>query len=617
MSRRVSVILELVTGEYIQASVKVSSVTKAVTEEMKSLDRNVDKVDRSMAELGVTANVAKRQVDGFGDEARGAARDLAILDAQIAATKLAVRALGMEFARTGDETVGAKWKQESRRLAEMQRLSKSLTKGSSGMFGFLDDFGGLPSDLRGLGIAAGVAVAAGAAPVIAGTISAAVVGAVGLGGVAGGAFLAAQNPVVKQAWKDMGQSLLTELENAAQGFVGPVIQASYALKQDFEQSGFLQVIKESAKLVDPAERAIGGFIRELGPGFRRAIEGAGPVLNQFAVDFTDFGGAISKMLDDFADAAPQAAVAFHDFFDAIDQGVEATGNLFEVLTKLYPLVRQPGIDQIPWFGLLDVYGKLTDQGQIMGVSLGDNTKALHDQAIEADLTEKAIAELNGETKAMFDNQMDVDKANLNVQKGFVDLAQTLKDNKNAWSDHTKAGLEDRGMLLNQVQALYDQRAANIKANMSQEDANKIYQDGINKLKGMVGNSKDAKRAFDDLAGDYRIRIFEERIIGQEVVDWSTLRNLERKAAGRANGGPVMAGVPYRINERGSETVTFPASGTVHPASLSPAGGTVRIIVQDTSGRTLLNAISDDLVRSGVPQQAINAWLPTASLGGIG
>lgn len=41
---------------------------------------------------------------------------------------------------------------------------------------------------------------------------------------------------------------------------------------------------------------------------------------------------------------------------------------------------------------------------------------------------------------------------------------------------------------------------------------------------------------------------------------------------RAGGGGVVPGQTYLINERGYETVTFPAAGEVHPANLTPVGG---------------------------------------------
>lgn len=47
---------------------------------------------------------------------------------------------------------------------------------------------------------------------------------------------------------------------------------------------------------------------------------------------------------------------------------------------------------------------------------------------------------------------------------------------------------------------------------------------------------------------------------------------------RASGGDVEPGRTYRINERGYETVTFPAAGTVHPANLTPIGGGANITV---------------------------------------
>jgi hypothetical protein len=52
---------------------------------------------------------------------------------------------------------------------------------------------------------------------------------------------------------------------------------------------------------------------------------------------------------------------------------------------------------------------------------------------------------------------------------------------------------------------------------------------------------------------------------------------------RQHGGDVVPGQTYRINEVANETVTFPASGTVHPANLTPAGGGATNITVNVAG----------------------------------
>jgi hypothetical protein len=70
---------------------------------------------------------------------------------------------------------------------------------------------------------------------------------------------------------------------------------------------------------------------------------------------------------------------------------------------------------------------------------------------------------------------------------------------------------------------------------------------------------------------------------------------------RAHGGPVMPGVPYRVGERGPETVTFGARGMVHPNERGGGGD----IVINLDGREIARVALDHLrsmSRNGASQQ---------------
>ena len=61
-------------------------------------------------------------------------------------------------------------------------------------------------------------------------------------------------------------------------------------------------------------------------------------------------------------------------------------------------------------------------------------------------------------------------------------------------------------------------------------------------------------------------ISDDKIMGKQVkqATLTPIRGTSPKP--KAEGGPVEAGVPYMINEKGSEVVTFPANGTITPNS---------------------------------------------------
>jgi hypothetical protein len=130
-----------------------------------------------------------------------------------------------------------------------------------------------------------------------------------------------------------------------------------------------------------------------------------------------------------------------------------------------------------------------------------------------------------------------------------------------------------------VGGLMRERDAAIKAAGSNQEkvdkANASYARQMQKLQELFLKLGFEKGLIEQIIGAYK-RI-PPRITTQIIQEYQTSGKPAGEHSGvryaeRAAGGPVLAGVPYMINERGRETVTFPASGTVHPASLTPMTG---------------------------------------------
>lgn len=80
----------------------------------------------------------------------------------------------------------------------------------------------------------------------------------------------------------------------------------------------------------------------------------------------------------------------------------------------------------------------------------------------------------------------------------------------------------------------------------------------------------------------------------------------------AGGGPIMAGIPYIINERARESVTFPANGTVHQANITPMmasgrnndiNGSVPLIIQ-MEGRAVYQGLLTFKRRNGITSMGL-------------
>jgi len=266
-----------------------------------ALGREVDAASRDMTQLAVTTNLAKRQIDDLGDEALGSAGQLAA------------------FGELGN-------------LAG-KRMSKGLVESLA------ENIGALPSKLRGGAILAGVGLGVVMAPFLGGVISSAVLGTVGGGGVIGGAVLAARDPQVQAAWKDLGQDVLAQLTEASEGFREPLIKAAHEFGAAFRESQITDVLREAAQLVAPLTAGIAGFVRELGPGLKAAIEAAMPTFRVLASELPQLGKSISNMLRSISSAGPEAAAAMRDLFNAVETTVEAIGPLLKELSELYILTR--------------------------------------------------------------------------------------------------------------------------------------------------------------------------------------------------------------------------------------------------------------------------------------
>src|SRR5262245_11374231 len=232
------------------------------------------------------------RVDVTGDHTTGLTRDIKTLNAEIEKSVLRIKELGRQFAASGDTSLLGDIRKERSKVNQLKRIVEDLGKAASPSFadGLMSKLEGAP--LRNQAIALGVALGVGAAPALAGAISAAVLGAVGAGGVIGGADLALQNPVVERAWMELGQGLEESLKDSASSFVGPMIQAAYDLRGNFDRAGFTGIFEQASKLVKPLGDSLGGFVEKLGPGLERAMEGALPVLNQLAIDLPDFGDSV-------------------------------------------------------------------------------------------------------------------------------------------------------------------------------------------------------------------------------------------------------------------------------------------------------------------------------------
>lgn len=656
--RKVSVELELEAARYLATSRQITTATKVSEEAIEDLGDEADETGRDLDQLAANATVAARRIDNVGDQSLQTAAALAVLDARINDTRRSIRDLGLELARApGDteltERLGGE-RSTLRRLAHLRReLTPDVEQDMVTRLG--QNIGALPSKLRGTAYLSIGVFAAAAAPLLSGVISAAVVGAIGAGGVVGGAILAAQDSRVANAWKKLGGDLLGQLTEASSGFVHPLEDAAKTFSDAFRAGDLTGVLRESALLVDPIAEAVAGFVRDLGPGLQASVRGSLPVWHMLATELPETGAAIGDMVTSMADTSSSAMLAFNDFFDAVQVGTRSTGDLLAGLSEIYALTRNPVLaatfERVPIFGLTEVIGKAapklreltgTTRGYMFAVdhaatkinllNSGEKMNIAAAKELEKSRRDatKAMQDYNRAVDQGISNAATLDAAEDALKLGMLDLNQSVKDNGKVWNDNTREGLANRAALANVIDTIDRIRRAQIDSGIDAQTANAAYNDQIAVLEALGTKLGLTKDQINDLIGDKYINIIatfttrdqrkhlpsgDFRVSGGgRLLEADINLDVSRRVAGgviqRQHGGPMVTGQSYIINEGRPEVVTLASgtSGYVHPSvgawaawQASKGGGDITYNINLTaySDRFNLKQVQDDLALRGV------------------
>lgn len=323
-----------------------------------------DGASRTLKGVGDAADKAEGNVDGMN-------KGLKALDDKIADTTKTLASLRAEIARTGDlELIKDVTKQEQR-LKALGRQRKSLLGNivpepdeiAQGIGGALKSaLGKVPTS--GIGGVAGPLAAAIAVPVAAGvgaTMSAALVGGAGVGGVLGGLLVASRDRRVRAAGAQLGEAVLGQLERSATAFVPAALDAIKIVRRDLSAiDGDLdKAFAAAARYVRPLTEGLGGLVRNVMPGLRRAIEAAGPVIREISQGLPRLGQAVGDLFDTAADNADTGASAIRGIFLAVegvirtvDTAVDRLSALYRVLVTVGTAGAEFGADMAGWIPIV-------------------------------------------------------------------------------------------------------------------------------------------------------------------------------------------------------------------------------------------------------------------------
>jgi len=479
--------------------------------------------------------------------------------------------------------------------------------------GFAMDFSNTVSESRGVIIASLVGIAVAAAPLLLGALAGAVVGAVGIGGVVGGAFLAARSPQVQAAWKVLGSGLLDELTTAAHGFEAPMIRAAATFKRDFHTGGWLHALEDASKLVDDLSAGLSGFIRELGPGFDAAFVGAQPVIRMLAMELPRLGRSISVMLAQMAADGPKVAAAFGDLLKIIDFIIIQIGVWTRGAAILWDRMKPPA-----W--IRDLLGL---QEESIAATDGQ-AQALDTAAQAAADYADALKQASDALSSYLGIQLSLDAANLAVERGFIELTRQLQENRGHFGGDA-AGVDNRDALRQQIDLLNTARERAIAEGQGSAEAtakaNEQFDLGISKLERMASQAGATKKELDKMFGKYHFSVtLDLAVAGLAVFATKEIRSLF-KGLGFASGGRPPVGHPYLVGERGPELrfddpPGYVMSNAASMAAMGAAGGGGRAQVVNLhqtfvmpDGRVVKEQLISDATGRNVPTAAIRIAYP--------
>jgi len=312
-----------------------------------------DGASRTLKGVGKAAESAEDDIDGMN-------RGLAALDNKIADTTKTLTDLRAEIARTGDLDLIKDVTKQEQRLKALTRQRKSLIgaivpepEEVAQGFGAAITQGlqRLQSLLPGssvLGSAAGPLQAAIAAPLAAGvgaSVAGAIVGGSAGVGVLGGLAIASRDRRVRAAGAQLGETVMSQLERSATAFVPATLDAIGIIREDLSliDRDLDKAFSAAARYVRPLTEGLGGLVRNVMPGLRRAIESAGPIIREISQGLPRLGRAAGDLLDTAADNADSGASAVRGLIMATEDLIRGTATAIDWGSSLYRTLVDVGL----------------------------------------------------------------------------------------------------------------------------------------------------------------------------------------------------------------------------------------------------------------------------------
>jgi hypothetical protein len=525
---------------------------------------NLSESDTAAQRVGASLDSAGRSAAGMGNEFGKAGRAsraelermrqrVQEVDRQIAGTKHSLAGLGalITAGDHSDETLG-KFRGQQKNLSLLKDVKRFLPDpaefakaGTQAGEGFWVGFMRIPKP-----VAAGLAISiAPMLPMLGAAIAGAVIGAAGLGGVAGGLYFAYKDPRVQAGVAALVTYLNDRLQSASSGFVDAATAALQDLQGVARSIDFEGMLGDAAKFVAPLERGIASAIQRISYGLQAVFKQGGPVIDAWSRTIAQLGGALGNMFEQFSAQSGGAAAGINSLTDALVGLIQGTTTFFAGLAQLEGGLHSldNGIDKARYStedfinklmgghsaldltadgykkgseaaelyrkGVIGAAGSVNDYNAYLRQQHSAQTaaNASLDDAGDALLTfderMKAAADatkaFSDQIHALFSDQLDLDRATLQLANGTKTLRDELLHGARTLSLNTAEGRKNRGAVLEQLAAIENLRQARFKETGSLQQANTEYGHNIDKLHASLVAAGFTKAAVDKLIGSYK------------------------------------------------------------------------------------------------------------------
>jgi hypothetical protein len=587
-------------------SVKLAADVASFVKDIETAEKVTDDLGHKIEETALAAEVGGKAVDGLGHDFKGTARDARDLQGEI-------KQLDRELAELAVAFIAADTAMNRLEISD----SIQRKKGDRRKLLEVDDLLPKPAQIEAAGSKAGKQLgasigealssapvwapfAAAGAPLLGATISAAVIGGAGVGGVIGGVLLASKDPRVQAAGTALGKSLLGQLEQDAQPFVGPVLQGIAKIEGAFQgmngeiksifsvSSGFL------APLEDGVLGAVGGIVR----GIDALVTKGKPVIDQLGHSFSELGNATGDALEVISGDSGDAAKALKDLTDTVSLGIEGFGYLTRGLTELYgPLTALPhlwinaGESLLGWNDTAKTTAVTATVAATAQQLLSTRVLSAGESAGKAGLQMQTygdkMTEAADKGRGLYDSQTDVAQA-------IADTKKALDKNGHSLDINSQKGRDNRKVLSDLAGKLEANYEAYVKVNGEGAAAGKVAEHNRTQFVNLAKQFGIGSRAANNLADsmglikpksvDVHVNTHDaigranaardalNAIHGKSVSVHVSVTGLERlNQAGnriggfRAGGGPVSAGKAYVVGEHQAEVFVPSQDGTILPS----------------------------------------------------